>query len=364
MQEYLQHGSIHEAARQNDVDAIKAFVQNGHDVMERDRGGGSPLAWAVRYGQVDAVKCLLDLGADPNERSEQGDTVLHNAVYVNNYDIFLLLVNAGADLNAKDSHGRTIRQMLPDDKKMLELFDIVMPAGTKPPRKNKPDCELRASAVQTRVKQAVDHEIAKLRSEEFIVDLLTLRDALGDAALMSVSDNDYIKHMQFICAQLLSAWVTKLHGGGIDKMMNDSVNWLKRVQYADAPIRSFEEEINDENNIAKAYNSAYGSTATDSLDAMINVMERALTGSSIGKNARSVLHAHLTATDMSYYETVARACGIDVIKDSEARMAASRPAVKSQGPSPSPSGCLLIILSLALGSSALLSAFILFTFIL
>lgn len=352
MQDHLKHGSIHEAARQNDVDAIKAFVQNGHDVMEPDRHGNSALAWAIRHRQSDAVRCLLSLGSDPNERCANQPLLCH-AYYVNDYDIIQQLVLAGADIDAKDSHGKSLRQVLSSEMGDLgKIIDQSNLNAEEPERKPlvKEDPSNRDS---NDIKQIVEREVQILQSADFKRDILTMRDAIGDLKLDSVPENEYVKHMQLIHAQLLGAWVTKLYGGGLDKMLNDSLNWMKRIQYADEAKRLFVKDIDPDENIYTAYSRAFGSSPTDSLTVMVSVFEKLLIRSDLGANARSMFHAHISTVYMSYYEIVARACGIDIMEDSPKRF--STPSETSCAPrvGQPAAGCLIPLLFMASSGSIL-----------
>ena len=96
MSDHLKHGSIHEAARQGDVPAIRAFISDGHNVREKDGAGASALAWAILHNEVEAVRCLLELGADPNETSAQGNNAIGLALFLQHTEIVELLCEAGA----------------------------------------------------------------------------------------------------------------------------------------------------------------------------------------------------------------------------------------------------------------------------
>jgi len=68
---------------------------------------GSPLAEAARQGDVDTVRALLQQGFDPNASSVDGTPALHWAARVNHQELALLLLNAGADVNAASRYGLT-----------------------------------------------------------------------------------------------------------------------------------------------------------------------------------------------------------------------------------------------------------------
>ncbi|MDD5087618.1 MAG: ankyrin repeat domain-containing protein, partial [bacterium] len=58
--------NIFEAARQGDVDAVKAFVAKNQSILSLDEIGSTPLHHAAAGGHALVVNYLLDNGADPN----------------------------------------------------------------------------------------------------------------------------------------------------------------------------------------------------------------------------------------------------------------------------------------------------------
>ena len=92
---------------------IAAFVEAGADVNAVDRGGSTPLHYAV--GRIHnrtalSTRALLDAGAEVNARDSRGGTPLHRAagaVRPDNDSQVSLLVEAGADIHATDDGGRT-----------------------------------------------------------------------------------------------------------------------------------------------------------------------------------------------------------------------------------------------------------------
>jgi hypothetical protein len=62
------------AAADDDVDRLAELIQRGADVDERDRRGGTALAYAARYGRRSAVEFLLEAGGNPNIPTAGGRT--------------------------------------------------------------------------------------------------------------------------------------------------------------------------------------------------------------------------------------------------------------------------------------------------
>ena len=92
---------------------IAAFVEAGADVNAVDRGGSTPLHYAVGriYNRTAlSARALVDAGADVNARDSRGGTPLHRAAGPVGplTDLLVsLLVEAGADIHATDDGGRT-----------------------------------------------------------------------------------------------------------------------------------------------------------------------------------------------------------------------------------------------------------------
>jgi ankyrin repeat protein len=94
------------AARNGDVQAIRALADGGADLDERGGvNGWPPLMHAIHKNQKAAVAALLDAGADPNERAGGGSTPLIMAAGYGYVDIVRLLLARGADPRMVDAHG-------------------------------------------------------------------------------------------------------------------------------------------------------------------------------------------------------------------------------------------------------------------
>jgi len=60
---------------------------------------------AADQGNIEAVKQHLDAGANVNAKDEVGWTLLHTAAFYGHKEIAELLITKGADVNAKDVDG-------------------------------------------------------------------------------------------------------------------------------------------------------------------------------------------------------------------------------------------------------------------
>jgi len=102
--------TIHLAAREGDLEKVKAFIEKGSDINARDKSGETPLFFAVLADNNDVTKFLLAKGADVNAKRDDGATPLHYALSLGNKDVAedaaALLIAKGADVNAETNEGR------------------------------------------------------------------------------------------------------------------------------------------------------------------------------------------------------------------------------------------------------------------
>ena len=94
------------AASEDCVPAIELLLSNGGDVGY-DKGGWSPLHYAVNFQKLNAVTRLLQADADPNIHSDTVCSPLEQAVSTGQMEIILLLLRAGGDPLLK-YEGRTL----------------------------------------------------------------------------------------------------------------------------------------------------------------------------------------------------------------------------------------------------------------
>lgn len=133
--------AIHMAAREGDIDKIKALKKLGADFkLARDKFGGTPIFSAASrghveaisllnklgvplsakdnngygavhiaasWGQVDAIKALKDLGADLSTKGVDGVTPIHHAALYGQSACIAALQGLGADVSVRDDSGRT-----------------------------------------------------------------------------------------------------------------------------------------------------------------------------------------------------------------------------------------------------------------
>ena len=68
--------SIHEAARDGNIEAVKQHLADGADVNARVNDGWTPMHFAIDYGRKEVAELLIAEGADVNAKDDDGETPL------------------------------------------------------------------------------------------------------------------------------------------------------------------------------------------------------------------------------------------------------------------------------------------------
>jgi hypothetical protein len=100
--------SLHAAAAQGNLEAIRQHIEAGSDLNEKDpEGGASPLSTAALFGQAEVAMALIEAGADVNFRGNDGATPLHVAAFFCRTEIVKALLDKGADKTIRNKYGST-----------------------------------------------------------------------------------------------------------------------------------------------------------------------------------------------------------------------------------------------------------------
>ena len=68
--------SIHDAAEEGNVEAVKQAIADGADVNAKGDIGRTPLHWAANEGHKEIAELLISEGADVNAMDNDGETSL------------------------------------------------------------------------------------------------------------------------------------------------------------------------------------------------------------------------------------------------------------------------------------------------
>jgi 26S proteasome non-ATPase regulatory subunit 10 len=120
--------SIHDAAEEGNIKAVKQHLAAGTDVDAKDMNGETPLNWATYNGHKEIVELLIAAGADMNVKDHVwGYTPLHRAAFSGHKEIAELLIANGADVNATDKYGETPL----GETQRYEIADLLRKHGGK-----------------------------------------------------------------------------------------------------------------------------------------------------------------------------------------------------------------------------------------
>ncbi len=91
--------SLHVAARDGDLEQVRALIDAGADLNAQGDNGETALNTAILEGHVSVAGLLIDRGAHLGARNKGGFTPLHAAAYANAVEIAEQLLSRGADVN-------------------------------------------------------------------------------------------------------------------------------------------------------------------------------------------------------------------------------------------------------------------------
>ena len=91
---------LHAAANKETAELL---IAKGADINAKDNVGGTPLFWAAMEGNEEVAEALIRQGADVNAAGPEGWTALHWAVAMAQKKTVELLIGEGAEVNAKDA---------------------------------------------------------------------------------------------------------------------------------------------------------------------------------------------------------------------------------------------------------------------
>jgi uncharacterized protein len=117
--------SMHAAAFNSDLKAMRLLVAYGHAVDEYSEGD-TPFLFMIKWSRFSTAAALLDLGADVNAKDEKGQTALHLMLKKGSDKAhFEMLLRRGARGDIPGPDGQTAIEILrrkrdPDFRRMAE----------------------------------------------------------------------------------------------------------------------------------------------------------------------------------------------------------------------------------------------------
>jgi len=141
---------IHDAAKQGDLDRVRALVDADPAlVAAQDTGGQTPLHWAALSENLDLVRYLLDKGAAVDAKNGRGVTPLVFAMAQRRSRAVGLLIERGADVNVRNPFGMT-PLIIAVEQGASELVKTLLAAGADVNSESQIGTALHRAAIQGR----------------------------------------------------------------------------------------------------------------------------------------------------------------------------------------------------------------------
>src|SRR5687767_4148642 len=92
---------LDKAAREGNVEGVRAALDAGANVNPHRRYGRAPLSPAIRSGSMETVRLLLERGANPNCGETRWYCPLYFAVNIRSLEMVRLLIEYGVQVNPR-----------------------------------------------------------------------------------------------------------------------------------------------------------------------------------------------------------------------------------------------------------------------
>jgi ankyrin repeat protein len=120
------------AAYNSDLEMTKVLLAAGATVDAANHYGVTPLLQASRVGDVEVMRALLDAGADATRWHPEGETPLMAAARTGKVDAVQLLLAHGSFVNAADPYQEETALMWASAEGQLEVVKALLAAGADP----------------------------------------------------------------------------------------------------------------------------------------------------------------------------------------------------------------------------------------
>jgi len=145
---------IVELIRNDDLPAVREWVQEKDHLGKRDGNGETLLHKAGFYGAAAVARFLLEGGMSANVLDNSGYTPLHEAARAGNPAAVPLLLSYGADMDAVTSGGKT-PQMMAEEKGHFQTIEIFRRLSRQPRWLRSGDDEIAHVSYKDRIRYKV-----------------------------------------------------------------------------------------------------------------------------------------------------------------------------------------------------------------
>jgi ankyrin repeat protein len=122
-------GPLHDAARDGDLQKVRALIDEGAAIDARSDRGETPLILAILKGHADVVGLLIARGADVMARNERGLTPLHAAAYSGSADVARLLLDHGAELEDRANVSGATPLIVAAEENRVAVAELLLARG-------------------------------------------------------------------------------------------------------------------------------------------------------------------------------------------------------------------------------------------
>lgn len=101
------------------IEVIKALIENGADIFEKDQEGFSAIEKILRIGSSELTKFVIEKFKNLEKlRYKDGNTIIHLAALSGNRELFRILLKSNPDLvNASNDQGKTVLDLIAENPK-------------------------------------------------------------------------------------------------------------------------------------------------------------------------------------------------------------------------------------------------------
>jgi len=143
-------------------------------------------------------------------------------------------------------------------------------------------------------------EVEKLESEDCKLDWLTLREAINDKALMSITDDLFVAHLKIMYLQLLRKCSTKLCSGGLEAMMRDPESYMARMDAVNEPMSILIGRVYNGEYLNNLYSDAWGSSPNNAVKAMLFCFQTTALSGRMAEQTIEALNRQICAAFVAY----------------------------------------------------------------